>query len=65
MGGKDASPGEPYSMLLGEEVKAPNGFAVMRPIHREALYSAGALSHTNRSTMKTTDFVIALNPQWP
>ncbi|MGP0092154.1 MAG: phosphoenolpyruvate synthase [Xanthobacteraceae bacterium] len=42
VGGKNASLGELYSLLLAEGVKVPNGFALTAQAYRDALSAAGA-----------------------
>ena len=42
VGGKNASLGEMYSMLSGQGVRVPNGFALTTDVYRSALTAAGA-----------------------
>ena len=42
VGGKNASLGELYSVLSGQGIRVPNGFALTAHAYREALTSAGA-----------------------
>jgi pyruvate, water dikinase len=42
VGGKNASLGELYSVLSGQGIRVPNGFALTAQAYRDALTAAGA-----------------------
>jgi pyruvate,water dikinase len=48
VGGKNASLGELYSVLSGEGVRIPNGFALTAQAYRDALSAAGAWNSLHR-----------------
>ena len=48
VGGKNASLGELYSVLTGQGVRVPNGFALTADAYRNALTAAGAWDRLHR-----------------
>jgi pyruvate, water dikinase len=48
VGGKNASLGELYSVLSGQDVRVPNGFALTADAYRNALTAAGAWDRLHR-----------------